>query len=250
MRRFFQASAGCSAAPHLLRSSLCFSTEPKTEAERETLLRQCVLKRYPEMRPPVSELQYGSFAREADPGYPRSRSLGGRFLLFVLGSTALIWMVTKNAFKKERLAIPLWTSSVCNQAKHIIFQSQYDKKVRDSMSVEFVALRQANPFLDYFQWVATKCPDFCMGYKYDSATAIGIVTQAMAVKDSPALISALSTKKLSNRDARQRVDDLVDALTKINTFRPFSSPVSPFVPQATLPLPNASVPQFEVKAGA
>lgn len=210
------------------------------ERAREEALRQKVQQKYRGMQiPPLSSYEYGHFSTmglnaTAAKAATDARAQGGAGFggaafpsrqgtdwLMLLTGCALVYFSGKILFRQftrgvNGLEMPLWTASVEQQAKHLLFAVQFEQSEQDQLKREFEAVRQTNPFVDFFEWVRSRRPEFCCGRKYAPDYVVHALVSALRSSDGTQLASLARTLQSSlsrkNGDAMQRVDDFVDQL--------------------------------------
>ncbi|CAM67804.1 conserved hypothetical protein [Leishmania infantum JPCM5] len=226
----------------LLSSTAVLRVEQSAEERaREEELRQKVQQKYRGMPiPEMTHHEYGHFstmginasaaqqaARSAGvQGYPGFG--GGAFQnrgrvdwLFLLTGCTMVYLSGKILFRQftrgvNGLELPLWTASVELQAKHILFAVQFQQSEQEQMKKDFEAVRQTNPFVDFFEWVRSRRPEFCSGRKYGADYVMHTLVSCLRGSDGTQLATLARTLQQSmtrrNGDSLQRVDDFVEQL--------------------------------------
>ncbi|KAL0506972.1 LOW QUALITY PROTEIN: hypothetical protein Q4I30_003709 [Leishmania utingensis] len=114
------------------------------------------------------------------------------------------------------LEMPLWTASVELQAKHILFAVQFQQSEQDQMKKDFEEVRQINPFVEFFEWVRSRRPEFCSGRKYGADYVMHTLVSSLSSSDGAQLATVARTLQQSmaqkNNDSLQRVDNFVEQL--------------------------------------
>lgn len=226
----------------LLSSTAVLRLEQSAEERtREEELRQRVQQKYRGMQiPEMTHHEYGHFSTtgiNASAAHQAARSAGvegypgfgggafqnrGRvdWLLLLTGCT-LVYLSFKILFRQftrgvNGLELPLWTASIELQAKHILFAVQFQQSEQDQIKKDFEAVRQTNPFVDFFEWVRSRRPEFCCGRKYGADYVMHTLVSCLRSGDGTQLATLARTLQQSmtrkNGDSLQRVDDFVEQL--------------------------------------
>ncbi|GET88307.1 hypothetical protein, conserved [Leishmania tarentolae] len=211
------------------------------ERAREEELRQKVQQKYRGMQiPEMTHHEYGHFSTmgiNASAAAQAARSAGvqgysgfggspfqnrGRVdWLFLLTGCTLVYFSGKILFRQftrgvNGLELPLWTASAELQAKHILFAVQFQQSEQDQMRKDFEAVRQTNPFVDFFEWVRSRRPEFCCGRKYGADYVMNALISCLRSSDGTQLATLARTLQQSmirkSGDSLQRVDDFVEQL--------------------------------------
>ncbi|KPI89580.1 hypothetical protein ABL78_1348 [Leptomonas seymouri] len=211
------------------------------ERAREEELRQKIQQKYRGMQiPPIAEHHYGHFstmginetaahqaagdARSQDFGNFGGQNVQGRgkvdwMMLFT--GCALVYFSGKIFFNQftrgvNGLEMPLWTASVEIQAKHLVFAIQFNRDEQDQLKKEFEAFRQTNPFVNFFEWLRSRRPEFCSGRKYNADYVLNALVSSLRSNDNVQLASLVRTLQQSMNqqtgDSLQRVDNFVERL--------------------------------------
>ncbi|KAG5505710.1 hypothetical protein JKF63_05045 [Porcisia hertigi] len=221
-------------------SALRLEHSPEERA-REEELRQKVQQKYRGMQfPEITNHQYGHFsilginvsaAQQAAShagvqGYPgfggtpfeKRRSVDW---LMLLTGCLLVYFSSKILFRQitrgvNELEFPLWTASIEVQAKHLLFAVQFQRSEQEQMRKDFEAVRQINPFVDFFEWVRSRRPEFCSGRKYGADYVMHTLVSSFLSSDGAQLAAVARTLQQSivqiNDDPLQRVDNFVEQL--------------------------------------
>ncbi|AIN98156.1 hypothetical protein LPMP_210750 [Leishmania panamensis] len=211
------------------------------ERAREEELRQKVQQRYRGMQIPESlSHEYGHFSTmgisasatqqaASNAGVDGYQSFGGTpfqnrrsvdWVILLTGCT-LMYFSGKILFRQltrgvNGLEMPLWTASVELQAKHILFAVQFQQSEQDQMKKDFEEVRQINPFVEFFEWVRSRRPEFCSGRKYGADYVMHTLVSSLSSSDGAQLATVARTLQQSmaqkNNDSLQRVDNFVEQL--------------------------------------
>lgn len=244
------------------------------ERAREEELRQKIQQKYRGMQiPPFTNHQYGHFSTmglnetaaqqaAADAGSQKFGGFGGQAFqgrsgvdwIMLLTGCALVYFSGKILFNQftrgvNGLEMPLWTASIDMQAKHLLFAVQFDQQEQDQLKKDFEVVRQTNPFVNFFEWVRSRRPEFCCGRKYTPDYVLNILVSSLRSNDSAQLAGLARTLQQSMNqrkgDSLQRVDDFVERLQTTgvmfqslrgagptSAFTPSHQPASAFMPPA------------------
>lgn len=227
--------------------------EKTDELEKEIALRERVLQSYPGLRAPsISNFTYSSFSNSENDVISSSKIIphsNGRQRIFLLLFTGfmIVWTyrTINNKMQKENLMVPIWTASSENQAKHFLFLIQYSKGTRDALVSQFSILKEGNPLIDFFEWIAVQKPDFGVGYKYNAQVVLNVICSAFNSSNNLVSFRLLAPEVWKTRgeeNSRQTIDALVDAIVLSkgiqNTFATSISPLN-FSVSSSLP-PNVA----------
>ncbi|KAG5479397.1 hypothetical protein LSCM1_04657 [Leishmania martiniquensis] len=211
------------------------------ERAREEELRRKVLQKFRGMQiPETINHEYGHFstmginasaaqqaARNAETqghsgfgGAPLQNRRGVDWLMLLTGCM-LVYFSGKILFRQlargvNDLEMPLWTASVELQAKHFLFAVQFQQSEQGQLKREFEAVRQTNPFVDFFEWVRSRRPEFCSGRKYRADYVMHTLVSYLRSSDGTQLVTVARTLQQSmtrkSGDSLQRVDDFLEQL--------------------------------------
>lgn len=231
-----------------------------TEQEREKQLRDMVLQKYRGMRSPAATHHtYGNFAStgafassmgndgRADASSTSSSCEGngrcdmggqgrGRPDLFMLFTgAALMYVSGKILFMRARRDVsevdtPLWVASPELQAKHFIYCAQFTPKVRDEIRHSFQAVRENNPFVNFYAWLPSQQPYFGVGQRHSFSEAMNSIVAALVRGDQLSYIALgyAFRNALAQRDSdpRNRLDGFVDSLQSGTGLSHYVSPAA------------------------
>ncbi|CCW64555.1 unnamed protein product [Phytomonas sp. EM1] len=229
-----------------ITNQLSFSTasgqrmeSESSERERECELRRQVLYKYNGVKiPELVSFNYGHFSsvninlsatqyalRDADDSFNSnilpnnsSKEIRRMIWLMILSGLTLIYFLRKVVLQTSRglndLELPLWLASIERQSKHIIFLIQFDEQTRIDLRKEFESVHFLNPFIDFFDWVKTKRPEFGLGIRYDPGVSIGILLTFLANTESHVLTIFIRSIQMAslkrNVSPMQRLDEFID----------------------------------------
>lgn len=208
------------------------------ETEREKELRQRVLAQYRGMQvPEMTNFQYGHFATGgiratatqqayADAGFQNfSQAMGGGMRtvkvdwLMLFTGVALVYVTGKLMFQQFTMGmsdvqLPLWTASLELQAKYILFTVQFDSHTRDYLQKEFQAVREANPFADFFEWLRVQRPEYGNGRRSTFENSMTAVMVQLRSNDRSTLFPFYGAVRQAmmrrGGDAQDRIDTFLD----------------------------------------
>ncbi|KAG5479781.1 hypothetical protein LSCM4_05789 [Leishmania orientalis] len=226
----------------LLSSTAILRVEPSSEERaREEELRRKVLQKYRGVQiPEATAHEYGHFSRmginasaaQQAASNARAQGLsgfggvpfqnrGGVDWLMLLTGCMLVYFSGKIFFRQfargvNGLEMPLWTASVELQAKHLLFAVQFQQSEQEQLRKEFEAVRQINPFVNFFEWVRSRRPEFCSGRKYGTEYVMLTLVSYLCSSDGIRLGTVARTLQQSmthkSTDSLQRVDDFIEQL--------------------------------------
>lgn len=150
--------------------------------------------------------------------------------LMLFTGVALFYFSTKILFQQltrgvEGLNIPLWAASIEVQAKHLIYSVQFDSETKESLQKQFISVREANPFADFFSWVHSTRPEFGSGRRFSYDNAMHIMVSLLRSSDTSQLMSfARALQQALMRRGGDPQDRLDTFLDKVQGMAPMSLP--------------------------